>query len=143
MRNTTDIILDVDHERFGFVLLQTRQYTTYRGTKKEVVLLFFCLCHALLLCDYMMDAVHSLYEAYVYLPSYLCGAISIVLSNIRKCYAMHIKSVFFSLSLYFTSFNGYPLWLHSTRRLEYKCIFSLFLFVELMSIFYVCVFLFN
>lgn len=35
----------------------------------------------------------------VYLPSYLCGAISIVLSNIRKCYAMHIKSVFFSLSL--------------------------------------------
>ena len=72
MRNTTDIILVVDHERFAFVLLQTRQYTTYRGTKKEVVLLFFfCLCHALLLCDYMMDAVHSLYEAlYTYRPTY-------------------------------------------------------------------------
>ena len=45
------------------------------GTKKEVVLLFcffVCLCHAFLLCDYMMDAVHALsFEAlYTYRPTY-------------------------------------------------------------------------
>ena len=82
------------------------------GTKKEVVLLFcffVCLCHAFLLCDYMMDAVHSLLKPCI--PTVLPIRRNIdrfsFLQAIpcRKCYAIHIKSVFFSyIILYYCTF---------------------------------------